>query len=166
VDPTGRKDRTLERFKAAAQEAGVKMTHQRLEIFRELATTEEHPDAETLYRAVVRRVPTVSRDTVYRTLAMLGGLGLVTPLGPQREGVRFEANQEPHHHYVCVECGLVRDFESEELSRLRVPTAVTRLGTIEDAHVEVRGLCARCQRGREKPRSPSKSRGTSERSTS
>ena len=36
----------------AAREAGLKLTHQRLEIFRELAATEEHPDAETIFRAV------------------------------------------------------------------------------------------------------------------
>lgn len=121
------------------------MTHQRLEIFREVASTIEHPDADTVFRAVQRRMPTVSLDTVYRTLWMLHDLGLVTTLGPQRNGVRFDANLDPHHHYICVRCGLVRDFESEELNDLHVPKAVRRLGSIVDSHVEVRGLCARCQ---------------------
>ena len=31
---------------------------------------------------------------------------VVTTLGPQRDGVRFDANLEQHHHYVCVRCGL------------------------------------------------------------
>ena len=46
----------LERFKAAAKEAGVKLTHQRLEIFRELASSIEHPDAEMLLRSVMSYV--------------------------------------------------------------------------------------------------------------
>ncbi len=136
----------LEHLKAVAKTAGVKLTHQRLEIFRELVTTEDHPDVDTIFRAVQRRVPTVSVDTVYRTLWKLHELGLVTTLGPQRDGLRFDANLEQHHHYVCVRCGLVRDFESEDLNGLRVPDAVKRLGSIVDAHVEVRGLCAACQR--------------------
>ena len=134
----------LENLKAVAKKAGVKLTHQRLEIFRELAATKEHPDADTIFRAVQHRMPTVSVDTVYRTLWMLHGLGLVTTLGPQRDGVRFDANLDQHHHYVCVRCGLVRDFESAELNALRVPEAVMELGSIADAHVEVRGVCAKC----------------------
>jgi Fur family peroxide stress response transcriptional regulator len=149
-----RSQQRLAHLTAVAREAGVKLTHQRLEIFRELAGTDEHPDAETLFRAVQQRMPTVSLDTVYRTLWKLHDLGLVTTLGPRGDGVRFDANLDPHHHYVCVQCGLVRDFDSKELSGLRVPDTVTQLGSIVDAHVEVRGLCARCQRGQRASRKP------------
>jgi len=134
----------LEHLKGVARSAGVKMTHQRLEVFRALASTEEHPDADTIFRTVRHRMPTVSVDTVYRTLWMLQDLGLVSTLGPDRAGVRFDANLEQHHHYVCVRCGLIRDFESADLNALRVPDAVADLGSIADAHVEVRGVCARC----------------------
>ena len=143
-EPT-RSEQRLERMKAVAKDAGVKLTHQRLEIFRELAATEGHPDAEFLFRAVQERVPTVSLDTVYRTLWMLHDLGLVATLGPKRDGIRFDANLDQHHHYVCVRCGLVRDFESEELNGMRVPSSVKHLGGILDMRVEVRGVCSRCQ---------------------
>ncbi|MBX3274547.1 MAG: transcriptional repressor [Sandaracinaceae bacterium] len=138
-------ERRVAHLVAVAKEAGVKLTHQRLEIFRELASTEAHPDADTIFRAVQQRMPTVSIDTVYRTLWMLHDLGLVTTLGPSRHAVRFDANLAPHHHYVCVRCGLVRDFDSEALNALQVPDKVGQLGSIIDAHVEVRGLCAACQ---------------------
>ena len=84
-------------------------------------------------------------DTVYRTLWMLHDLGLVATLGPELEGVRFEANLDQHHHFVCVRCGLVPDFECVELNALRVPDAVKAFGSIADAHVEVRGVCTKCQ---------------------
>ena len=54
----------------------------------------------SLPRRATQRMPTVSVDTVYRTLWMLHDLGLVTTLGPQRVGVRFDANPA-QHHYVC-----------------------------------------------------------------
>ena len=136
----------LEQVKAAAREAGIKLTHQRLEIFKQLAATEEHPDAETLYRAVRRRVPTVSLDTVYRTLWMLHDIGLVKTLGPKSDTIRFDANLERHHHYVCIRCGMVRDFESRALNRLRVPDAARQLGSVVESHVQVHGLCESCQR--------------------
>lgn len=141
-------ERRVERFKDAAREAGVRLTHQRLEIFREVAASLEHPSAEVVMKGLQQRMPTVSLDTVYRTLWLLHDLGLVSTLGPRRESVRFDANLERHHHYVCVRCGLARDFESEELDILRVPESVKALGSVVGTHVEVRGVCGRCGKAR------------------
>jgi len=137
-------ERRVERFKDAAKQAGVKLTHQRIEIFREVAASLEHPSAEAVMKALQPRMPTVSLDTVYRTLWLLHDLGLVSTLGPRRASVRFDANLEHHHHYVCVRCGLARDFESEDLNVLRIPESVKELGSIVGTHVEVRGVCSRC----------------------
>ena len=141
-------ERRVERFVEAVKKAGVKLTHQRLEIFREVAASVEHPNAEAVMKALRPRMPTVSLDTVYRTLWLLNDLGLVATLGPKRESVRFDANLAHHHHYVCVRCGLARDFESPELSALRIPEAVAELGSIDATHVEVRGVCSRCAKER------------------
>jgi Fur family peroxide stress response transcriptional regulator len=155
--------RRAARFRAAAKDAGVKLTHQRLEIFREVASSLEHPDAETVFRAVHARMPTVSLDTVYRTLWMLNDLGLISTLGFRRETVRFDANPKKHHHYVCVRCGMARDFESAELHALRLPDAVRELGSVLSTHIEVRGICENCTRKtgkqKEKLASPHFSRG-------
>lgn len=139
-------ERRLEIFKSAVREAGVKLTHQRLEIFREIASSLEHPDAEAVFRAVQSRMPTVSLDTVYRTLWMLNELGLVSTLGPRRENIRFDANLRPHHHYICVRCGLTRDFEAPVLDEQSVIGAVQSFGTIEASQLEVRGICEKCSR--------------------
>ena len=137
-------ERRVERFKDAARKAGVKLTHQRLEIFREVAASVEHPNAEAVLTALQPRLPMLSHDTVYRTLWLLSDLGLVSTLGPKRESVRFDANLTPHHHYICVRCGLARDFESTELSELNIPDSVASFGSVNAAHVEVRGICKRC----------------------
>lgn len=138
-------EQRLERWKDATRRAGVKLTHQRLEIFCELAARDEHPDAESVFRAVQERVPTVSLDTVYRTLWLLHDLGLITTLGPRRDAIRFDMNLAPHHHFVCVRCGLVRDLPLETFEPVRVPPGLAELGGVMEARVEVRGVCARCQ---------------------
>jgi Fur family peroxide stress response transcriptional regulator len=143
-------EQRLETMTRTVKDAGIKLTPQRLEVFRVLAGSEEHPSAESVLHQVQGRMPTVSLDTVYRTLWMLHDLGLVTTLGPSSSGVRFDPNCSKHHHYVCVQCGLVRDFESKQLDGLVLPDAVRRFGTIKDAQVEVRGLCAQCQRNARK----------------
>ncbi len=136
----------VERLKQAARQAKVKLTHQRIEIFREVAASIEHPSAEMVLKAVKPRMPTVSLDTVYRTLWLLADLGLVSTLGPKRQSARFDANLARHHHYVCVRCGLARDFQSAAFDDLRFPNAVQDFGSIESAHVEVRGVCSQCAR--------------------
>jgi Fur family peroxide stress response transcriptional regulator len=136
--------RQVERFQDACRAAGVKLTHQRLEIFREVVTSHEHPDADAVYRAVRQRMPTVSLDTVYRTLALLHELGFLSTLGSHRESVRYDANLTPHHHFVCVRCGMARDFVEPDLESLGVPAAVREFGTVAEMHLEVRGLCAAC----------------------
>jgi Fur family peroxide stress response transcriptional regulator len=151
-------ERRLERFRAAARASGVKLTHQRLEIFREVAASLEHPDAEEIFRGVQARMPTVSLDTVYRTLWTLNDLGLISTLGPRRQSVRFDANLEPHHHYVCIRCGSARDFKSKKLDTLRIPDAVKALGSVVLTQVEVRGICDTCSR--EQPKESGSGRPT------
>lgn len=50
---------------------GFKLTPQRLAILSYLKGNEKHPSADEVYRAVVRRFPTMSFATVYNTLKML-----------------------------------------------------------------------------------------------
>ena len=146
--------RRLERFQSVAREAGVKLTHQRLVIFRAVAGSVEHPTAETVYNAVRPEMPTVSLDTVYRTLWLLTDLGLLTALAPRQGSVRFEANLEKHHHYLCVRCGALRDFDSAELDALPIPSAASRFGRVVSSHVEVRGICAACMQAGGESRRP------------
>jgi Fur family peroxide stress response transcriptional regulator len=137
-------ERRMKRFERECRDAGVKLTHQRLEVFHEVAQAGDHPDAETVHRRVRERLPTVSLDTVYRTLWLLTDLGLVGTLGPPRGRTRFDANLSRHHHFVCVHCGLTRDFYSDALDELKLPAAVGAYGRVERTHVEVRGVCQAC----------------------
>jgi Fur family peroxide stress response transcriptional regulator len=137
-------DQRMSRFETACRKSGAKLTHQRMEIFREVAQTVEHPDAEKVFQGVRRRMPTVSMDTVYRTLWWLKDLGLITILGPLRDRARFDANLSRHHHFVCTRCGLTRDFVSEKLNSLELPDSVGSIGHVENTRVEVNGLCHQC----------------------
>ncbi|MEZ4401277.1 MAG: transcriptional repressor [Kofleriaceae bacterium] len=142
----------LDQLAAAVRAAGGKLTHQRLEILRELVGNPDHPDAEAVFRSVVRRVPTISLDTVYRTLWRLVDLGVISTLGPRRDSIRFDPNTAPHHHFVCERCGSIRDFHSPRLTNLPLPPEVATLGTVTGAQVEVRGVCTTCARASAAPR--------------
>jgi len=124
--------------------ARVKITLQRLEICREIATARHHPDAEQVYLGVRERVPPISLDTVYRTLSLLVELGLIGRLGVPQESMRFDGNLAQHHHFVCSRCGEAFDFSSDDFDQLAVPDGVHALGDVQNIRVEVRGICRRC----------------------
>ena len=144
-------ERRMAFFNEACRKSGAKLTHQRMEIFREVAQTVDHPDVEKVYQGVRERMPTISLDTVYRTLWWLKELGLIRTLGPPRERTRFDANLYRHHHFVCVKCRLTRDFYSDKLDKLTLPESVQSIGLVETAQVEVKGVCLECAAKEGKP---------------
>ena len=105
--PKAELERRMNRFVEACRRSGMKLTHQRTEIFREVAGSDEHPDAETVYQRVRQRVTGISRDTVYRTLATLEDEDLVRKTEVLGGPARFDANLDQHHHFVCTVCGAV-----------------------------------------------------------
>lgn len=141
----------VKRLTEGLKQTGVKLTHQRLEICREIASSSEHPDAETVFQGVRERVPTMSQDTVYRTLWTLLDLGLIGTLGIPRDRVRFDSNVAPHHHFVCTKCGETHDFYSNDLNNLPVPEEVRAYGEVENTQVEARGICRRCSMTTDQP---------------
>jgi Fur family peroxide stress response transcriptional regulator len=134
----------LKRFAETCRRRGLKITHQRTEVFRKLAAREDHPGAEAVYQQVRRRVPAISRDTVYRTLALLEAQGLIRKAEILFNQSRYDANTERHHHFICTVCGRVQDFYSEALDDLPLPRSVKSLGRIQSAQVQVRGVCSAC----------------------
>jgi len=137
-------EQRMKRFEAVCRNKSVKLTHQRIEIFREIALTGDHPDAEQVFKRVRKRIPTVSLDTVYRTLWLLSDLGLIVTLSSGRERTRFDANLSNHHHFICSQCGLTRDFYSSELDDIRPPETLDAFGEVKNFHIEARGICRRC----------------------
>jgi len=135
----------FDKFVAGARAAGLKLTHQRLMIFREIAATEEHPDVDTIFRRVRKRIPTISHDTVYRTFGFLEEAGLLEKVSLFSEKARYDSNLNRHHHLVCVKCGKVSDFYSGELDEIKVPEAVAGWGEVSRVYVELRGICQGCK---------------------
>lgn len=142
----GEAESRVESLTKALRDAGLRLTHQRVEIVREIAQSDEHPDVESVYRAVRTRVPTISLDTVYRTLASLVDLHLVSRIDATAGPTRYDANVSHHHHFVCARCGLIRDVVDEQLDAVRAPASTATLGTVESVDVQLRGVCKDCVR--------------------
>ena len=134
----------VDRFVRRCRQKGLKITPQRLEIFRTLASTGEHPTAEELFRRIKTRMPTLSLDTVYRTLTTLQGQGLLARVEVLDDRSRFDCDVDPHHHFVCVRCRQVQDCRWPGFEAVEVPPEAGDWGKVDGLHIELRGRCRQC----------------------
>ena len=138
-------DDKIESLKQRCQELGMRVTNQRVEIFREVASSCEHPDAETVYERVKQRLPNISFDTVYRTLASLEDMDMIFRVDNLLPKARFDADRRPHNHFLCIKCGEVYDIFPEDGYKIEIPENSKKFGEIKDVNLQVRGICNKCR---------------------
>jgi Fur family ferric uptake transcriptional regulator len=132
----------------ALRSRGLRLTAQRqlvLEAVHELG----HATPDQVHAAVAQKAAGVNITTVYRTLELLEGLGLVTHAhlshgAPTYHGV----GPDQHVHLVCRGCGTVDEVAPEVLAGLVTTLAADRGFQVDIGHVALFGLCATCARSR------------------
>ena len=134
----------IEELKEACKKQHMRVTTQRIEILKEVASSTSHPDAEAIFEAVKSKLPNISIDTVYRTLASLEDLNMIFRVDNQLPKARFDADKTPHHHFICTRCGEVFDIFVNERDKIKIPQQAFEIGTIKDANLQIRGVCNKC----------------------
>ena len=117
---------------------GYKATPQRMAVLRALVA-EQHQRLEEI-RA---RCPDIGLVTLYRTLGLLGELGIVRRLD-LGDGTRYELAEDHHHHLICESCGDISEFEECPLDPERVSLGSTEF-EVRSHSIEVYGQCAECR---------------------
>lgn len=131
-------------FEQACRAAGLKLTHQRLEIYRELAMSTDHPSTESLYKRLKKKLPTISLDTIYRTLSTLEEKNLIKRVQTVDSQARFEAQMTQHHHLICDKCKQIIDFQWKGFDDAGLPEEVAQIGQIRNKNVILLGICREC----------------------
>ena len=134
----------LRAFEEVCRKDGLKVTHQRLEIFKELLNSSDHPTVEKLYSRLKTKLPTISLDTVYRTLSTLEQHGLVARVQSMESQARFESKMEEHHHVICKKCGEITDFYWNFPAEAVLPDEILNWGKISTKTITLHGLCEQC----------------------
>ena len=123
--------------------AGMRLTRQRLAIFRELESRYDHPDVEHLFHAVKPRIPQISLFTVYRTMNAMESAGMVWRVATWKGHARYDANVETHAHFLCETCGRIDDVQGEAAGCPETVIAGLK-GTARRVDLMIRGECENC----------------------
>jgi Fur family transcriptional regulator, ferric uptake regulator len=121
-------------------------TAQREAIVDQFFKTRDHISIDELLSRVRRRAPKVGYATVYRTLKLLVESGLAVERQFGDGQARFEVIGDHHDHLICTKCGLILEFEDDEIERLQERIA-QRLGgfSVTRHRHELYGLCPKAR---------------------
>ncbi|MDO8532885.1 MAG: Fur family transcriptional regulator [Dehalococcoidia bacterium] len=131
----------------ALRDKRCRLTPQRLIILSVLGEADGHLDVREVLGRSKKSYPYMDTATVYRTLHLFKGLGVVTEVA-MGDRLCFELTdpQGRHHHMVCRACGGAFDLSPSYLDAFRT-ALVGEFGFTPDLdNFTITGVCARCAR--------------------
>ena len=142
-----------ESLTAAAQwcaKRGEKLTDQRREVLSLLLSAPGSMKAYDLLAAIQKQKPTAAPPTVYRALDFLVTAGLAHKLESKNAFVACCDFEHPHHGVmlICDQCHTVKELSDNVLEARLVEDAATYGFHVAEQDIEVKGLCANCQNGK------------------
>ena len=126
-------------------EATTKQFRKRNAILECLRSTHSHPSAEMVHEMLRESHPDISLATVYRNLNYFKQQGLATSVATVRGVERFDANTEPHVHFICNGCDAVIDLEQIQVPQtLDEEVEKTSGCRVNSCQLTFNGLCGNC----------------------
>ena len=127
-------------------DCGIRPSLQRIEIMRYLLTHPTHPTIDEIFMELKKRIPTVSRTTIYNTLRMFSEKGGALMITIDEHPVCYDGTTTPHAHFSCKVCGRV--FDMPDMQPPTPQSTAIEGFSIDDAQLYYKGVCADCQRKR------------------
>jgi len=136
----------LQQFSEKCQQYNLKVTPQRMAIYRELLKSANHPTANTMYQLIKNEFSNISFNTVNRTLLTLAQIGLVDLVEVYGGAKRFDPNTANHHHLHCIACGKIVDFFNDDYNHLKIPKNIRQGFSALSSRVVLKGICKKCSK--------------------
>ncbi len=118
-----------------------KCTPQRLAVYECVCDNRCHPDVDSVWAEVRSKLPTMTRESVYRILNEFAGHGIIWRLD-HVSSARYDSNTHPHGHFICESCGEIADFS---LDKDVAAFAGDVPGKVLHMELRFTGLCEKCQ---------------------
>ena len=136
-------------FSRYLREQGLPITQQREAVAQTVFSATGHLSVEDIERRLREEEERIGKATIYRTLDLLVKSKLVEEHDFGEGFKRYEhrlSRQPVHEHLICLECGRVTEFRSEEVERVEGRVA-NEYGFAPARHrLEIYGLCRDCRR--------------------
>lgn len=134
------------------KQKGLRVTPQREAIYRLLAASKAHPTAEWVYQEVKNLFPSISFNTVYKTVQAFEESGLLQRFNTGENVYHYDANVRPHPHFICLSCGRVDDINEfpDSLEDFMSKAAMSSSYKMKFVNLHFYGYCPQCGDGNRK----------------
>ncbi|MDN5318191.1 MAG: Fur family transcriptional regulator, ferric uptake regulator [Thermovirga sp.] len=144
---TSRTEQLIEMYLKRLKQCGFRMTNQRriiIEIL--LKNLGRHLNVKELLNIAQKEDPTIGIATIYRTVDLLTGLGLLNMINLEEGFSRFEVpDEQMHFHFYCKSCGKVVHLPDEEDKTKTVMQWAQKEGfKLLPQTFELAGICPEC----------------------
>lgn len=135
----------IKELESICREKSLRLTQQKRTVLEEIVSRHDHPTADLVLAEVRKKIPDISRATVYRILEFFVQEGVIQKICHPGSAAHYDARTEQHHHVVCRECSKVMDVEVPKLDEIDLPDKEKNGFKIECHSVYFRGICPNCQ---------------------
>jgi len=135
---------SLDQFYQKCKSNNLKITPQRVAVYKKLILAKNHPSADDIFQALQEDFPNISFDTVNRTLLTFSKIDLIDIVESYSGSRRFDSNLYSHHHIHCIHCGDIIDFENPEFDSLPLPQEIVGGNKIISKRVTINVICSQC----------------------
>lgn len=120
----------------------IKPSIHRIKILEYLLNNHVHPSADTIYQAVVKELPTLSKTTVYNTLNLFVEKKIANAIVIEGNEIRYDVIEYSHGHFKCNICKNIIDFQIDEEK-----FGLEKLGNIDINEIQfyIKGICEKCK---------------------
>ncbi len=144
VNNAGLKEK-MDVFRVRCRKAGLRVTPQRMAVYKVLVESKEHPSADVLCRKVRKIFPNISLDTVNRTLLTLAEIGAAFIVEGSGDVKRFDGNLQSHQHFKCIKCKRIIDFHHKLFDNISIPKSINKKFIVLKKTVYLEGICNSCR---------------------
>jgi len=123
------------------QEKGVSPSIQRIKILQFIFDNKHHSSVDSIYQELIHEIPTLSKTTVYNTLALFVEKGIINSIIIDNTEILYEQSQKPHAHFQCSVCKNILDIELD--SNLYEISEIEN-HRVEKVNIHLRGVCNEC----------------------
>jgi Fur family ferric uptake transcriptional regulator len=139
-------DHSVEEILERLRSQGGRVTSGRRVIVEVMLSNQaDHLNAEQVVEYVRSRLPDIAESTVYRTLAALEDLGVISHVHLGHGPATYHFGSTPHRHLVCSRCDTVTDFPTGAFDKLAEAVQADRGFTLDTEHFALSGLCSNCR---------------------
>ena len=124
----------------------MRYSKQSEEVLNAVLSSSTHPDAMTIYKMVMEKIPNISLGTVYRKLNTLAKEGLIKKIEIDEGNDRFDKTLFDHNHIKCIKCHKVVDINNN-ISKNEIIKIEKETGfKITDCNFNINGICSDCMK--------------------